>query len=35
MEGYPVRFGAKLGLVVANAIVWSAVAVESALLLIR
>jgi hypothetical protein len=35
MEAYPVRFGAKLGLVVANAIVWAAVAVEGALRLIR
>ena len=35
MEGYPVRFGAKLGLLLANAIVWVAVAVESALLMFR
>ena len=35
MEEYPVRFGAKLGLVIANAIVWMAVAVEGALLMFR
>ena len=35
VEGYSARFGAKLGLVIANAIVWAAVAVEGALLLAR